>query len=63
MHPVPTGPEAIEANFERVWLRDNEAGVQLERWFHVAGCRRWITLERDMRTNEIVRLMEGLPKA
>ncbi len=63
VHLVPTGPEAIEANFERVWLRDNEAGVQLERWFHFAGCRRWITLERDIRTNEIVRLMEGLPRA
>ena len=43
MHLVPTGPEAIEANFERVWLRDNEAGVQLERWFHFAGLNicRW----------------------
>ncbi len=60
---MPTGPETIEANFERVWLRDNEAGVQLERWFHFAGCRRWITLERDIRTNEIVRLLDGLPRA
>ena len=42
-----------EDDFERVWLRQNEAGPQVERWFHAAGCRRWLTVERDTRTNEI----------
>ncbi len=51
MHPVPVGQEAVEANFDRVWMRDNRAGVQVERWFHHAGCRRWLTCHRDTRTN------------
>ena len=46
--------ETLEEDFERVWLRRNVAGVQAERWFHYAGCRRWLTLERDTVTNEIV---------
>lgn len=45
--------EALEEEFERVWLKRNVAGPQAERWFHYAGCRRWLTLERDTVTNEI----------
>jgi len=26
---------------------------QGERWFHFAGCRRWLTVERDTRTNVV----------
>ncbi len=58
VQPVPVEPEDIEANFDRVWMRNNSPGVQLERWFHAAGCRRWLTLERDTRTNRFVRLIE-----
>lgn len=36
------------------WLRDNLAGPQAERWFHAGGCRRWLTLVRDTRTNTFV---------
>jgi methylglutamate dehydrogenase subunit B len=43
-----------EADFARVWLRRNVAGPQAERWFHHAGCRRWVTLTRDTRSNAIV---------
>ena len=46
---VPEGDD----DYERVWLRRNVAGVQTERWFHAAGCRRWLTAERDTVTNEI----------
>lgn len=52
--PAGTGPEE---DFDRVWMRHNKAGVQRERWYHVAGCRRWLTCERDTRTNQIVRLL------
>ena len=48
-----TGPERLEADFQRVWLRRNAAGPQTERWFHAAGCRRWLTVTRDTWTNEI----------
>jgi heterotetrameric sarcosine oxidase delta subunit len=46
-HPDPT------AEFERIWYRRNAFGMQTERWFHHAGCRRWLTAERDTVTNAI----------
>jgi sarcosine oxidase delta subunit len=33
----------------------NLPGVQRERWYHRHGCRRWLTAERDVRTNEVLR--------
>jgi len=42
-----------ESDFARTWLRRNVAGPQRERWFHHAGCRRWLTLTRDTRTNAV----------
>jgi sarcosine oxidase delta subunit len=29
--------------------------LQRERWYHRFGCRRWLTAERDVRTNEVTR--------
>lgn len=43
----------IEADFARVWLKRNAAGQQPERWFHHAGCRRWVTVSRDTNSNVI----------
>jgi heterotetrameric sarcosine oxidase delta subunit len=42
-----------EADVARVFLRANVAGIQEERWFHALGCRRWLTLRRDTRTDGI----------
>jgi sarcosine oxidase subunit delta len=42
-----------EADFARVFLPENPAGRQQERWFHVLGCRTWSTVTRDTRTNEV----------
>jgi sarcosine oxidase subunit delta len=50
--PAVPGADALRADFDRVWLRANVAGVQGERWFHHAGCRRWLAVDRDTRTNE-----------
>ncbi len=36
-----------------LYTKDNAAGSQLERWFHVSGCRRFLDVERDTVTNEI----------
>ena len=47
------GRESADANYERVWLRRNVLGRQNERWFHAAGCRRWVEVERDTHTNEL----------
>ena len=54
VRPTTIGPEDASENFRRVWLRENAAGLQRERWFHRSGCRRWLTIERDTTTNEIV---------
>ena len=32
---------------------EDAAGPQEERWFHLLGCRRWITITRDTTTNEV----------
>jgi sarcosine oxidase subunit delta len=39
------------ADFARVYLHENAAGLQQERWYHAAGCKRWVTLSRDTTTN------------
>ena len=51
--PLGHPDDSLEHDFRRVWMRPNAAGVQTERWFHFAGCRRHLTVERDTRTNEI----------
>jgi sarcosine oxidase subunit delta len=35
--------------------RQNVAGVERAWWFHRAGCRRWLQVERDTRTNDVIR--------
>lgn len=42
-----------EDDYQTTWLRANIAGVQIERWFHYAGCRRWLTIKRDTRDNSV----------
>ena len=41
------------AEFARIYLRENAAGPRPERWFHSYGCRRWLTVTRDTRTNRV----------
>ena len=43
----------VESDFARVFLSENPAGPQEERWFHALGCRTWTTVTRDTRTNEV----------
>lgn len=54
LRPTPgSGDVDPEADFRAVWLRENLAGEQAERWFHAAGCRRWLTVERDTVSNDV----------
>jgi len=46
--------EDPQRDFDRVYLHDNAAGPQLERWFHVYGCRRWFTIRRDTVDNRVL---------
>lgn len=36
-----------------LYMKNNVAGWQIEHWFHVSGCRRFLVVERDTTTNEI----------
>ena len=36
-----------------LYFRQNRKGLQLERWFHAHGCRRWFNVARDSVTHEI----------
>ena len=53
----PSVPDWItdpdERDVDEVWMYDNVAGITTERWFHQAGCRRWLTLRRDTRTDTL----------
>jgi sarcosine oxidase subunit delta len=47
-----TDPDA--RNLDWVWMQDNVDGITAERWFHAAGCRRWLTLRRNTSTDRVV---------
>jgi heterotetrameric sarcosine oxidase delta subunit len=52
---VPDGIVGADArDVDRVWMRGNPEGRCVERWFHELGCRRWLTLARDTRTDEVL---------
>ena len=46
--------DAAERDVDYVWMFDNVRGISIERWFHHAGCRRWLTLRRDTATDTVV---------
>lgn len=37
-----------------LYLRDNRAGEVTERWFHRAGCRRYLVARRDTTDNTVL---------
>jgi sarcosine oxidase, subunit delta len=55
---LPAVPDHItdvdDRNVDLVWMLSNTTGPSDERWFHEAGCRRWLTLRRDTRTDRVV---------
>ena len=50
----PVEAADVEEDFARVYLPENPAGPQEERWFHALGCGTWFSLTRDTTTNGIV---------
>ncbi|MEX0700301.1 MAG: sarcosine oxidase subunit delta [Acidimicrobiia bacterium] len=50
-----TDPEARD--LDRAFMRSNIEGIVTERWFHEAGCRRWMTVRRDTRTDEVLEIV------
>ena len=51
--PRPGGRPTKSEWRRYLYEQDNVAGVSVERWFHVAGCRRFLDVERHSVTNEI----------
>jgi sarcosine oxidase, subunit delta len=55
---LPTVPEHVRdpdaRNIDYAWYYDNPDGLTTERWFHSAGCRRWLTVRRDAHLDVIV---------
>jgi sarcosine oxidase, subunit delta len=43
-----------ERDLDRAFMHENSEGPTTERWFHTYGCRRWLTLRRDTRNDEII---------
>ena len=61
-------PAAAQAVTDQQWgeylyFRKNIKGLQLERWFHAHGCRRWFNVARDTVTHKIYKVYKmGEPK-
>lgn len=47
--PRTSGEETSADLIDRTWMLTNAEGRATERWFHEAGCRRWLTVIRDTR--------------
>ena len=54
----PTVPDWITDPLERdidyAWMHDNVNGLATERWFHAAGCRRWLTVRRNTTVDAVL---------
>ena len=53
-------PASPEDWHNYVYLRDNPNGVHHEHWQHVHGCRRWLTVTRNIRSHEIIAVEDAV---
>ena len=60
--PADGGDVIDDAMFDYVYLRDNPAGRHREHWYHGAGCRAWLVIERDTRDHDIIAVALALPE-
>lgn len=55
---IPSTPTSITdpdaRDVDRAFMHGNPEGPVVERWFHVFGCRRWVSVRRDTRTDEML---------
>ncbi len=49
----PDYADGAAAFADYVYGRDNLAGIGKEHWYHAAGCRNWLVVERDTRTHAV----------
>jgi sarcosine oxidase, subunit delta len=53
--PAPTDDISEDAWTDFLYMKDNVSGMQIEWWYHRAGCGLWFLAERHNYTNEVVR--------
>ena len=41
-----------------LFIRQNNKGIQYERWNHAFGCRQWFKVQRDTTTHEIFKTLK-----
>ena len=46
-----------------LFIRQNNKGLQLERWNHFFGCRQWFNVARNTATDEIIKIYNMGEKA
>ncbi|RVQ64628.1 sarcosine oxidase subunit delta [Croceicoccus ponticola] len=51
--PRPEYADGQDAFAVYVYDRTNLAGMQREHWYHAAGCRSWLVVERDTRSHVV----------
>ncbi|MGF6176487.1 sarcosine oxidase subunit delta [Ensifer sp. 4252] len=61
IRPAPSAPN--EAWHDYVYVRANPRGRTVEHWHHVAGCRRFLVVERDTVTHEVYSVVDGAAAA
>ncbi len=57
--PTQTDVLTDEQWADTVYLRNNPRGPHVEWWQHSYGCRRWITVQRNTATHDVIN--SGLP--
>jgi methylglutamate dehydrogenase subunit B len=60
--PADHERDTADPMFDYVYLRDNPAGRHSEHWYHGAGCRSWIIVERDTTSHDIISVNLALPE-
>jgi sarcosine oxidase subunit delta len=56
-NPRPADPTAVpESEWVRYhYFKNNTMGEQVEWWLHQSGCELWFLVERERRTNDIIK--------
>jgi sarcosine oxidase subunit delta len=54
MQARPDYAQGQAAFADYVYGRANIAGVQKEHWYHAAGCRNWLVVERDTLSHRLL---------
>ena len=59
--PSPSTAASDDDWIRYLYLRRNPMGVEVEWHYHRAGCGTWFLVERDRRTNTVIRTMPWEP--